>query len=295
MNLKKFPPIVYFMILGIIMTVGYVMKITRPVEKPEPLASPLIAAYENSVSGVGIIEAYGENINIAPYFDGKVETIYVQAGEKVKKDSPILKIDSVELENEIKVLKTEAQEIKVKLDDAKLQLSDLESISDPRAVNGQDLKRKQANVKLFTAQLNNMQAKISQLQSKINRSIIKAPVNGEILKVNIRKGEYIYATALEPAILMGKTDKLQVRVDIDEVNAAKVRPNMEGEMIIKGNNELKTPIHYLRTEPYVTPKKSLSGSNDERVDVRVLQMIYEIEPPKFPIYVGQQVNVFLKK
>lgn len=295
--MKKFnmPPIVYFMILGIIMTIGYVIKISQPVVKPKPIAPPLETSFPESVAGTGIIEAYGENINLAPYTDGKVENIYVKVGQRVRKGTPILKIDSVEDENELRVLSTEADEIKVNLEDAKLQLSDLQSIPDERAINKQDLKRKKANVNLLKAQLQNAKAKMGQLQSRIRRTVLIAPSNGEILKINVKRGEYIYATAPEPAILMGRTDKLQVRVDIDEVNASKVHPNMKGEIVMKGNNSLKIPIKYVKTEPYITPKKDLSGSNDERVDIRVLQLIYEFTPPKFPVYVGQQVNVFLKK
>ncbi len=208
----KMPPIVYFMILGIIMTIGYVIKISQPVVKSKPIAPPLETSFQESVAGTGIIEAYGENINLAPYDDGKVENIYVKVGQRVKKGAPILKIDSVEDENELSVLSTEAEEVKVNLEDAKLQLADLQSISDERAINKQDLKRKKANVKLLSAQLQNAKAKMGQLQSRIRRTVLIAPSNGEILKINVKRGEYIYATAPEPAILMGRTDKLQVRV-----------------------------------------------------------------------------------
>ena len=49
----------------------------------------------------------------------------------------------------------------------------------------------------------------------------------------------------------------------------------------------------MRVEPYVIPKKSLTGDNTERVDTRVLQVIYAIDPRGTPLYVGQQVDVFL--
>jgi len=51
----------------------------------------------------------------------------------------------------------------------------------------------------------------------------------------------------------------------------------------------------VRIEPYVIPKKSLTGDNTERVDTRVLQVIYRFERPSFPIYAGQQVDVFIER
>ena len=48
-------------------------------------------------------------------------------------------------------------------------------------------------------------------------------------------------------------------------------------------------------EPYVVPKRNLTGDSLERVDTRVLQLIYEFDRPKFPVFVGQQVDVFIQR
>jgi len=57
------------------------------------------------------------------------------------------------------------------------------------------------------------------------------------------------------------------------------------------------PLTFVRIEPFVTPKKSLTGSSSERVDTRVLQVIYRFAAgsggPK--TYVGQQVDVFIEE
>jgi hypothetical protein len=49
----------------------------------------------------------------------------------------------------------------------------------------------------------------------------------------------------------------------------------------------------VRFEPFVVPKKSLTGDSTERVDTRVLQVIYRIEDNKLPLFVGQQMDVFI--
>src|SRR5215470_6751977 len=46
-------------------------------------------------------------------------------------------------------------------------------------------------------------------------------------------------------------------------------------------------------EPFVVPKNSLSGDSTERVDTRVLQVIYRIEDSNLPLFVGQQMDVFI--
>ena len=42
------------------------------------------------------------------------------------------------------------------------------------------------------------------------------------------------------------------------------------------------------------PKKSLTGDSTERVDTRVLQVIYRVDNEALPLFVGQQMDVFIE-
>jgi hypothetical protein len=44
----------------------------------------------------------------------------------------------------------------------------------------------------------------------------------------------------------------------------------------------------------VVPKTELSGTSTERVDTRVLQVVYSVSKGELPIYVGQQVDVYIE-
>jgi HlyD family secretion protein len=63
---------------------------------------------------------------------------------------------------------------------------------------------------------------------------------------------------------------------------------------VRGNPSQQATLTFVRFEPYVVPKRSLTGSNVERVDTRVLQVIYRFKPDGFPIHVGQQMDVFIE-
>jgi hypothetical protein len=52
-------------------------------------------------------------------------------------------------------------------------------------------------------------------------------------------------------------------------------------------------LEFVRFEPYVIPKKSLTGDSIERVDTRVLQVIYRIRDAEPSVYVGQQMDVYI--
>jgi HlyD family secretion protein len=63
---------------------------------------------------------------------------------------------------------------------------------------------------------------------------------------------------------------------------------------LRGNRDIGADLTFYRIEPYVIPKKSLTGDSTERVDTRVLQVLYTFEPGEKPIYVGQQMDVFIE-
>lgn len=67
-----------------------------------------------------------------------------------------------------------------------------------------------------------------------------------------------------------------MRVDIDENDAWRFRPGAPALAYVRGNPDLKTPLRFERFEPYVIPKQSLTGDTTERVDTRVLQVIYSL-------------------
>jgi HlyD family secretion protein len=143
------------------------------------------------------------------------------------------------------------------------------------------------------ANLGLLRARAGEIGVEIERLTVRAPMTGRVLQINIRPGEFVTSTPNVPPIIFGETDQLQVRVDIDESSAARVKPGSPAVAFLKGDAARQFPLEFLRIEPYVQPKKSLTGDNTERVDVRVLQVIYRFTPPDFPVYVGQQVEVFI--
>src|SRR6516225_1463978 len=149
--------------------------------------------------------------------------------------------------------------------------------------------RKEAEAKFGQAR-----AALDQAKVDLDKTVVKAPIDGAILKVNVRLGEYAQAGVLsDPLMTMGSVDPLHVRVDIDETETWRMRPGDAAVARLRGNPEISAPINFVRFEPYVLAKRSLTGDTTERVDTRVLQAIYEFAPSVFPAFVGQQVDVFI--
>jgi multidrug resistance efflux pump len=159
----------------------------------------------------------------------------------------------------------------------------------------QDVAVSQAQLVAAKAQLAASETSLKRIALLIERLTIRAPRDGSIIQLNIRAGEYAATSPKTPALILGETEKLQVRADIDEQNATRIRAGQKAYGYLKGDPAITFPLEFIRVEPYVIPTVSLTGSSTERVDTRVLQVIYSlVRPADLPLYVGQQVDVFIE-
>ncbi|HYA59246.1 MAG TPA: biotin/lipoyl-binding protein [Burkholderiaceae bacterium] len=141
----------------------------------------------------------------------------------------------------------------------------------------------------------------------LSKYTLRAPVDGTVLAINVAKGNYIspqgvyntYTQATnDPVIVFGTAPKtLNVRVYVDEILIPRlsITKDLKGQMFVRGTRE-SVPIEFVRVEPYVTPKISLSDERLERVDLRVLPVIFRFTVSQGqPVYPGQLVDVYIGK
>jgi multidrug resistance efflux pump len=152
----------------------------------------------------------------------------------------------------------------------------------------------QYDVMIAKQQVEQARSEVQRIETEVARLEVRAPRDGEVLQVNVRPGEYAGAPPGATLMMLGSTDSLHVRIDIDEQDIGRYRSGIPGVAMPRGFPDLKYDLRFKRVEPFVVPKRSLTGDNTERVDTRVLQVIYEIVKNQPPLYVGQQVDVFFK-
>jgi multidrug resistance efflux pump len=152
-----------------------------------------------------------------------------------------------------------------------------------------------ASLEVQKAAVAQAQANLVRAQTNLELRTIKAPKAGTVLSVKIREGEFIPASILpNPLITMGQIDPLHVRVDIDESEIPRFRPDAVATATLRGSSGKGVQLTYVRTEPLVIPKRNLTGTVAERVDTRVMQVIYSVSPQSIGATVGQQVDVYIE-
>ena len=277
-------------------------------QRTEPPAPPPVSDFPNTIAAVGLVEASTENISVGSPLDGVVARVFVTAGHLVNAGDPLFELDARQLradlavrQQAVAVARARAAVAEARLQDLRRQLEFAEQVKDRRAISAEEVTRRRSAVETAAAELDEAGAQLSAAESQahaaqveIERSTVRAPIDAEVLQVKLRVGEFAPAAPTSaPLILLGRSKPLHVRVDVDEHEGWRVRPGAEATGHLRGNADLKTPLRFVRFEPFVIPKRSLTGDSTERVDTRVLQVIYRVERDDLPLFVGQQLDVFI--
>lgn len=279
-------------------------------EKTPPKASHA-TGNKPSVAASGVIEPSSEITDIGTNVPGIVTEVFVQIGERVTRGAPLFAIDSRqvrasirEADSGVKEARAQIAEAQTNIRTAQRQLSLYRRIDDPRAVSTSEVIAAEgmvadarARMQAAQAQLSAAHARRSSASTELARHIIYAPTNGEILDIEIRPGEFAATGGVggntAPYIQMGETQPLYVRIDVDENEAARITPGADAIISPRGSANTHVRVSFVRVEPQIIPKRSLTNAASERVDVRVLQMIYAVPNGNTNFRVGQQVDAFI--
>ena len=301
--------LIFTAIAGAAASVRLVLTSRKTIPAAVPLSEPPRAPFRKSIGGRGLVESVNENVRIAAAVAGLVAKVHVKVGDTVKPGDVLAEQDARDAAALVASQQAEFSALRKQLDEAGVGLADkrdqsarMEKLVATHVASEDEKQRKLFAAQMAEAQFASMSARIASAEAQLHRAkvqldllTIRAPRDGLILQVNTRAGEYAAPTSVEPILILGQTEELQLRADIDEDNASRVRTGMAAKAYIKGRRDIEVPLRFVRIEPYIVPKKSLTGESSERVDTRVLQIIYRFDRPTgASIYVGQQMDVFLE-
>lgn len=306
----KIRPLMIIASLGIL--VGLISVVVYN-ERSKPQA-PIAVSYNPYITGIyatGIVESFqptGSNIAIYPEVSNRVTKIFVRDGQKLKKNDPILAIDdSVQRElvekdfAQNKLDKINILNLQEQLDKLKKSYSlDKQSVSKnalDNAINAVKIAKATEDVNLQQTQSD---------QEILNNYIIRAPIDGIVLRIIPAVGDYVspqgsydtYTQRMLPSVQMGAgTGYMQVRAYVDEILVPRLPAPSQliATMFIRGLDNKSIPLEFESIQPYTIPNIQLSDQRNEKVDVRVLPIIFKFKKPTdINIFPGQLVDVFIK-
>ena len=282
-------------IAGLLFAANFILSQKKDIPKAPPeMGQPAPAPFVGTIAGTGIIEPSSENIEIASPIGAIVQEVRVQVGQSVAQGDVLFVLDEREAKANVDIRRAALEVARANLLDAQQKFNRWKQLTDKKVVSIEEFKSREYAAQLAKANVAKAEAELAAVETDLAIRSIRAPIAGEILKVDVRPGEFAPAqVAQQPLIILGRTDVLHVRVDIDENDAWRIKPNTKARANLRGNREIATDLTFVRIEPYVVPKRSLTGESTERVDTRVLQVLYSFPRGALQAYVGQLVDVHI--
>lgn len=261
----------------------------------EPPFEPARAPYKSFIYGAGLVEPNSRVIQIGVAVSGVVEKMNVTTGDIVKKDDILFVVDTRTALEDVKVSEAALVQAQVNFLNAQDRYTRANSIEDKRAISVDDLNSLYFNFLLTKAQMISAEVDLERAKEILELHNIRAPFDGCVFELNIHLGEYAYAGINPtPLIKFGNINPYNIRTDIDETDIWRFRPNTNAMAYVRGNPKFNAQLKFEQIETYVEPKESLTGASTERVDTRVLQVLYSFDPALISVFMGQQMDVYIE-
>lgn len=291
--MKLFYSLLFLSILGIGIVIVDIFYNQMPQEGNSEALPKIILPFKNFVAGVGIVEAKDKNIVLSSLKSGIIKKVFVHTGDSIKKGALLFTLDDSALVHQITVAKQALILAKMKLKVANDQLDIIKKTKkiSSQMVTNEKYESKEDNVEVAKKALLLAQTKVEMLEK--NRALYKvyAPIDGYVLVSTLNVGAFFSQNSKQ--LIIGKK-AFNLRVFVNEYDIWKFEPNTKAIAFVRGHPEMKVQLHYLYTVPYVVAKTNLTGKSTERTDTRVLQVVYGVTKTDFPLFVGEQLDVFIE-
>lgn len=279
--------------------------------KHQPPVAVSYNPYQTGIYATGIVESYqvnGSNVNIFPEVAGRVTHIFVKDGQVLKKNDPILTIDDTVQRGIVEKDMAQLHSSEASLVNVQQQL---EKIQRSYTINQKSISKNTLDNAINSVKIakENVQVSMAQYQSDealLEKYILASPIDGVILRVVAVTGGYVsptgsydtYTQGMLPTVQMGIVQPyLQVRCYVDEILVPQLPKSnqLSATLFIRGLNNKSIPLEFVSIQPFTIPNIQLSDERNERVDVRVLPIVFKFKKPTdINVYPGQLVDVYIK-
>ncbi len=134
-------------------------------------------------------------------------------------------------------------------------------------------------------------AAVVSAEAELAQLTVTSPIAGEVLDVELQSGEY--APLGGEILSIGAAGPREVRAEIAEADISLLDPAGKAWGAVRGSGDERFPLTFIRREPLVKPKTTLSGNVSESVDTRVAQVIFRA-PAGADLMVGQVIDVLIE-
>lgn len=244
-------------------------------------------------------------------------TLKIKQREYDKTLANLHKLESLPRKEDLVIAEEALNKAHTALNESKEQYDMIINLPNPRAISKEEQNKRTSNYQQAEAELRRAQAQFEMVKSgtwqpelnvahheveqakadveavetEIQRTYIKSPIDGTVLQIKIHEGET--SDPSKTALILGNIDQLNLRVSIDPLKVSMLPPNSSAIAFRQGDQSTEFPLKFIHIEPFMVPKKYLTNEIDEKVDTQVFEILYRIANSNSHLLVGEQMDVYI--
>lgn len=220
---------IWLIIVGIVIVAIAVFLITKASNsaKKELVIRTHVAneyTVENTVTATGTIEPV-ETVEVGTQVSGKVEKIYVDFNDEVKKGDLLAELDKLTLNQNVSRAKASLTSAESQLNYAKLTYERTKQLYESNAATLAAYQEAQNSYTQAQMSKKNAQAAYDQAKVDLAYAEIYSPIDGIVLDRAVEVGQTVAASFSTPTLFTLANDltKMQVEADVDEADIGQVK------------------------------------------------------------------------
>lgn len=276
----------WFIILLLIVLAGvFVWYKMRPKEIEVSVVQVTRGTVEKIVANTraGTLKAC-RKANLSPATGGQISVLTVDEGDVVKEGQLLLELWNNDLKaqaalagKEIMASEAKAAVSRLQAEIASREAERMQKLIQDNAISDQDAdkiiteaKVRQAAYDAAVTEVAASRARVSVIKANLERTMLVAPFDGIIAKINGELNEYVTPSPpgipTPPTIELLDTSCFYVVAPIDEVDAPAVKVNMEARVIMDAFGDKHFPARVRRIDPYVLDLEKQARTVDVEVE-----------------------------
>ncbi len=251
---------IWLIILGVIVAVvvaTLIVKATKSANKELVVRTHVVEEYtiENTVTATGTIEPV-ETVEVGTQVSGKVEKIYVDFNDVVKKGQLMAELDKQTLNQSLSRAKASLTSAESQLNYAKLTYERTKQLYEANAATLAAYQEAQNSYTQAQMSKRNAQASYDQARVDLAYAEIYSPIDGIVLDRAVEVGQTVAASFSTPTLFTLANDltKMQVEADVDEADIGQVKTGQRVTFTVDAymNDVFEGTVNQIRMKPTTT-------------------------------------------
>lgn len=253
----------------------------------------------------GRVDIEGGVVRLAARRDGIVERVMVEEGDQVRAGQAVAALDGQQARLGVELARAEVSQarsavatVRLKLASAEREERRLAPLADARIVPGQEYDRARDEVLVLKSEQASAEAAVAvassrlrSAQSELEQRIVRAPLDGQIVRRQARPGDGVSTLNVTPLFLFAPDAQRIVRAELEERFLAQVRPGQSAEVSLEADEATKLEAKVLRLGK-VVGARTPSDDPSEKSDLRVVECVLALDAPN--LLIGQRVIVRIR-